>query len=86
MLFNPEAGKTSEEIIEIALRRITPELRAQVMALSEHSGLSIPEIVAECLELYADKMRDPAGRAAYHAEMDRREAPYGPDPLLKKEA
>jgi len=85
MLFNPEAGKTSEQIIEILLRR-RPDLRADLDAIVRVSGRSIHEIVEEAKAVFADEMQDPIARAAYHAKMDRREAPYGPDPLLKKGA
>lgn len=85
MLFDPEDGMTMDENIEIAFRR-RPDLRAQVEAIARYSGRSIREIVEECMDFFLDELEDPAKAAAYHAKMDRAEAPYGPDPLVRKNA
>jgi hypothetical protein len=87
MLFDPEAGKTSEQILDIVFRR-SPHLRAWLEEKAEASGQSfdacVNDILAEGMARRDAQMHDPAGRAAYHAEMDRREAPFGADPLVTR--
>lgn len=87
MLFSPDAGKTLDELLAIVFRR-RPELRAWLEEKAEASGQSFEVCVYECLAEGLSRrdaqMQDPAVRAAYHAEMDRREAPFGPDPLVTR--
>jgi predicted DNA-binding protein len=85
MLFDPEDGMTMDESIEIALRR-RPDLRARMEAVAQSSGRSIRGIVDECMNLFLDDLEDPAKAAAFHAKIDRQEAPFGPDPLVRKNA
>lgn len=85
MLFDPEDGKTDDEIIEIALRRMKPETRARLEHISQVSGRSIGELTEEALEIFEEYFKDPVHRAAWLAKIDWREQPYGPDPTLRKD-
>lgn len=76
---------TVEQSIEIAWDRlVSPDMRAQVLALAQATERTRNEIILECREMFLKGLEDPATRAAYHARADRREAPYGFDPLLRK--
>ena len=86
MLFDPDDGKTWGQKIEAVLGR-HPDLSARVTAVAESLGCSIQEVVEECAIQWLDDMiADPVYRAAEHDRMDRREAPFGRDPLVKKDA
>jgi len=85
MLFDPEDGKTDDEIIAIALRRMKPETRARLEQLSQVSGRSIGELVEASVEYFEECLKDPVQRAALLAKMDWENQPYGPDPLLMKD-
>ena len=86
MLFDPEAGMTLEQSIEIAWTTlVSPSMRARVLALAEATGRTRNDIILECRELFLKDLEDPARRAAYHAKADRREAPYGFDPLVRRD-
>jgi predicted DNA-binding protein len=84
MLFDPEDGMTLEQSIEIAMRR-RPDLKARLEAVAQATGRTSYEIILECRLRFLEDMKDPAKAAAYRAELDREFAPFGPDPLLKKE-
>lgn len=86
MLFDPDDGKTWPEKIESVLNRMPPEYRACVTALAEERGCSIQEIVEKCAVLWLnDMIADSAYRVALHAKEDWQEAPFGRDPLMKKD-
>jgi hypothetical protein len=83
MLFDPDDGQTWAQNIESVLGR-NPEMRARVVAVAQANGRTIQEIVETCAHRYLDDMEDPAKRAAYHAKLDWEAAPYGFDPILRK--
>ena len=85
MLFNSEDGMTWEQSIEIAWNNLlSPSMRTRVVALAKATGRTRNEIILECREMFLKGLEDPVTRAAYHAEADRQEAPYGFDPLVRK--
>jgi hypothetical protein len=84
MLFNPEDGKTWEEIFEIVLRKLPPERRARFERDAAVSGLTIQELVEEKLAAAMERLKDPAYRAACDAQTEWEQQPYGADPLLRK--
>jgi len=85
MLFDPDDGKTREEIIDTVLDRMGPEMRARCERLSEISGLSLVEIVEKTRILFEESLDDPATRAALKAKVNRQLQPYGRDPLLPRQ-
>lgn len=84
-MFDPDDGKTREEIIDKVLNRMGPEMRARCEYLSEISGLSLVEIVQQTRTLFEESLDDPATRAALKAKVNRQLQPYGRDPLLPRE-
>ena len=86
MLFDPEDGMTWEQSIEIAWNTLlAPSMRARVLALAQATGRTRNDIILECREVFLKSLEDPATRAAYHAKMEREAAPYGFDPLVRKD-
>ena len=86
MLFDPEAGMTVEQSIEIAWKNhISPEMRAQVLALANETGQTRNDIMLECLDVFLENLKDPVKRAAYFAKIEREETPFGKDPRLTKD-
>lgn len=86
MLFDLEDGMTLEQSIEIAWNNLlAPSMRAHVLALAQADGRTRTDIILECRELFLKGLEDPATRAAYHARADRQGAPYGFDPLVRKD-
>ena len=82
MLFDPEDGMTVEQSIEIAWNNLlSPSMRARVLALAEATGRTRNDIILECRRMV---MEDPAKLAAFHAQADWEQAPYGKDPLLER--
>jgi hypothetical protein len=84
MLFDPDDGQTWAQKIESVLSR-DPTMRARVVAVAQATDRSVQEVVEACAHLWLDDMEDPAYRAAEHAAMDRKEAPYGFDPLMRRD-
>jgi hypothetical protein len=85
MLFDPEDGMTLEQSIEIAWNNlVSPSMRARVLAVAQATGRTRNEIILKCREEFLKGLEDPAKAAAYHAKMDREFAPFGPDPLMRK--
>ena len=86
MLFDPEDGMTVEQSIEIGWNKwVPPSMRARVLRLAEVTGRTRNSIILECMERFKKILADePDKRAAFHAMLERQEAPYGCDPLLKK--
>jgi hypothetical protein len=88
MLFDPEDGKTMEEILDSILRR-RPELKAELETISAVSGRSVYQLMLEGIALTLDTLKDPDTRTAWlatvSAKLDRREAPLGFDPLVRKD-
>ena len=86
MLFDPEDGMTLEQSIKIAWNNLlSPSMRARVLALVEATARTRNDIILECRELFLKGLEHPNTRAAYHAKADRREAPYGFDPVVRKD-
>jgi hypothetical protein len=86
MLFDPEDGMTWEQSLEIAWKRLPPAIQARVQRLADTRGWTRSEVILECCRSVMEDLKDPAKAAAYHAKMDRQEAPFGPDPLVRKNA
>ena len=82
MLFgNPEGLKTWEEIIEIALRGMKPELRAQLDAEAHANRRSVQEVVEAYLVYGFDHMEElPLPNLEWQRQ------PYGKDRLLQRRA
>ena len=47
MLFDPEDGKTMEEILDKILRRMKPTVKAEPEEISEYSGRSVHQLMLE---------------------------------------
>ena len=85
MLFDPDAGKTIEQVLESAWNRSTPEVQVRVRALAHESRRSIGEVMARAILTFQERLEDPVFRRAYLAHVDFQEQPFGPDPLLRKD-
>lgn len=82
MLFDPDAGKTREQILETIWRR-RPDLQARLARLSAVSGRTIPELVQECIAGCCKRLKDPAFRQAWLDKRAWEEQPFGPDPRVR---
>lgn len=83
MLFDPEDGMTLEQSIEIAWNNLlSPSMRADVEAIAGRLGWTRHEVILECRRMV---LKDPAKLAILHAGMERAAAPFGKDPLLRKD-
>ena len=85
MLFDPDDGKSLEEILNRMLDR-RPDLRANIEELALETGQSFNDIANECLGEGLDQLKDPAQRDAMFARIAWRQTPFGKDPLLRKDS
>ena len=83
MLFDPDDGKSFEEVINKVLER-NPDLAAGIDELALVSGKSFDDIVNECLGEGLKRIKDPARLAEMFARIARKQTPFGKDPLLRK--
>ena len=84
MLFNPDDGLTEEQIIDKALDvHGDPAIRARVQAIAEARGLTVYEWCA--IAIQEGEAAAKANPATQGAETDFLFAPYGEDPLLRKD-
>ena len=84
MLFDPDAGKTREQIYETIWRR-RPDLQAWFAQLSAVSGRTIHELCEEAEAIACARLTDPARRQAFLDRIARQEQPFGPDPRVREE-
>jgi hypothetical protein len=82
MLFDPDDGRSIEEILNRMLAR-RPDLRAHIDELALASGKSFNDIANECLGEGLKQMEDPARRDAMYARIAWRQTPFWNDPLLR---
>lgn len=86
MLFDPADSLPFEERLRVVFTRLPNTTQAAYRALAKKSGIPLMDLVKEGFEMglqsFAD---DPAAfRAKMDPRWDRREAPYGLDPLVRK--
>ena len=82
MIFDPDAGKSMDEILEETWTRLTPEARIKVeeKAAAEHWT------IGETMEwAVLGWLNNPVNRQAFQAQLDFEAQPFGADPLLSKD-
>jgi hypothetical protein len=85
MLFDPDAGKSLEEmILEAWEHKITPQRRAEILAIAEESGLTWFEVVCGYMQDYCEATKDPITGPRLKARLDFQQAPFGKDPTLEQ--
>jgi hypothetical protein len=82
MLFDPDAGRTTEEIIQRKWDEWTDEKRARILAVAKAEGCTWFDVVCECIEQYLDAFNDPITGQRMKARLDYAEAPCGKDPRV----
>ena len=86
MLFDPDAGRTIEEIIQrVWEEEWTAAKRARVLAIAEATGRTWFEVVCDGMERILEMANDPIIGQRFRADWEFRRAPFGKDPLLKKD-
>jgi hypothetical protein len=81
MLFDPDAGRSTEELILRKWEQEWPEpFKARVLAIADARGCSWWDVVMEAIEDMCEKMEDPAERARVLARYDAEALPFGSDP------
>ena len=76
MFFNPDDGKTWEEICELAFRGMKPEHRARLEAEARAAGCSVHDVMDACVARHLDDWK------TLLPHLDWEQQPYGKDPLL----
>ena len=84
MLFNPEADKTIEEILEIAWTKLTPEMQARVLAEATAVDTTVGYAMAKAMIWFHDQLKDPLIQQSVEAKLDFLNRPFGCDPRLRK--
>lgn len=82
MIFDPDAGKTHEQIRTEAFQRLPLAMRQEYEEVSALSGRTIPELLEEAVEYYLSRLREPAIMKAFTDKIDRRMRPLGADPRM----
>ena len=86
MLFDPDAGKTWEQVCESVWPRLPPATRARIEACAAASGTIREEIIRDAVEEAEDRLdRDPRARQRYAATLEHAHYPFGRDPRLRQE-
>ncbi len=85
MFIDPEAGLPLQDVLAIVWKR-DPALYQRVLAVSEHSGRSVEDIVLEArAAAEAFFAVESPERDAFYVQEFRRRYPFGLDPLLDVE-
>jgi hypothetical protein len=83
MLFDPDMGKTIEEIIQDTWeRKITPAKRAEILAIADAAGCTWFDVVCECMQETIEAANDPITGPRLKARWDFQAAPLGRDPRV----
>jgi hypothetical protein len=83
MLFDPDAGRSTEQIIMHKWNtEWSAEFKAQIERVAHKLDCSWFEVVVACLE---QTLEDPIARHQLLRNVERRETPFGIDPLLRKD-
>ena len=86
MLFDPADNLPFEDMLQVVFTRLPNTTQAGYRKLAKQSGLPLLHLLKEGFEMGLQSAEDDP--AAFWAEMDprwdKREAPYGLDPRLKK--
>ena len=83
LLFDPDAGKTIEEIIQdVWEHKFTAQRRAEILAIAEAAACTWFDVVCECIQEYMDALNDPITGPRLRARQEFQAAPFGKDPLL----
>ena len=86
MLFDPDASRSTEEIIMHKWNHEwDAELKAEIVRIAHKLDGSWFDVVVACLEQTLDELKDPIVRQRLVIDMERRDAPFGNDPLLREE-
>ena len=86
MPFNPDAGRSTEEIIFYKWKHEWSEpLKARILAVAEELDCTLWDVVIECMGRYLDDLDDPIARQRITAQGEWQAAPLGKDPLLRKD-
>ena len=86
MLFDPDDGKTWEQVCETVWERLPPAKQASLDARAAASGTSRAEIIREAIDELEDRLeRDPRARQRYAAKLEHEHYPFGRDPRLPQE-
>jgi hypothetical protein len=85
MPFNPDAGRSTEEII---LHKWNHEwdaqLKAEITRVAHKLDCSWFEVVVACLEQQLEELEDPIAQQRRDKYLEWKETPFGIDPLLRK--
>jgi hypothetical protein len=86
MLFDPDAGRSTEEIIMYKWHKEwDAPLKAEIKRIAHKPDCSWFAVVLACLERTLEELGDPIARQQLIRNVERRETPFGNDPLLKKD-
>ena len=86
MLFDPDDGKTWEQVCETVWQRSPPAKQARIEACAVASGKTRAEIIREALDEADDRLEgDPRARQRYAATLEHEHYPFGRDPRLPHE-
>ena len=87
MLFDPADSLPFEERLQVVFTRVSNTTQARYRALANKTGIPLLHLLKMAFEMGVEEFQD--NPAAFRAEMDprwdKREAPYGFDPLRRKE-
>jgi hypothetical protein len=85
MLFDPDDGRTIEEIIQrVWEQEWSAERRASILAIAEARGCTWFEVVCEGMERYLEMVKDPILGPRLQAQWEFENAPFGIDPLMER--
>jgi len=85
MLMDPDAGKTSGQILKQVWERLRPDLKARYEHLSGVSGRTIPDLLEEAVEIFCERLKDPAYRQVFFDRLAWEAQPFGSDPRVRKD-
>jgi hypothetical protein len=85
MIFDPDAHLSIEEQMMKGYERLPEHIRTEFNEMATAAGMPLEALLHEGLRIGLDLLKDPIEQQRLIADMDRREAPYGTDPLLKPE-
>lgn len=80
MLFDHDAGRTLEELIQARLNRMPEAMLERLQREADRRGLTFNEFINERLEEIADEYDEKLRQGTLRAELDFLEQPFGRDP------